>query len=110
MALAGVHLEFSVGSDGDDTRLGIPVLRSGVVSGAQTMATAGTSTIAAPGVAGVAGNGYTPLLSISASAPIFFAVGPTPDATNGARRYMDPANGGIDVFVNPGDRVAWILA
>jgi hypothetical protein len=109
MPLSGVHIEFGVGSDGDDSRLGKPVLR-GVVSAAQTMATAGTSTIAAPGVPGVAGNGYTPLLSISASAPIYFAVGPIPDATNGARRYMDPANGGVDVFVNPGDKVAWILA
>jgi hypothetical protein len=109
MALAGVHIEFGTGSSGDDSELAAPVLRS-VIAASQTMATAGTSTIAAPGVAGVAGNGYTPLLSLSASAPIFFAVGPTPDATNGARRYMDPANGGVDVFVNPGDFIAWILA
>jgi hypothetical protein len=109
MALTGVHLEFGVGSDGDDTRLGVPVLRS-VNAASQTMASAGTSTVAAPGVAGVSGNGYRPILSISASAPIYFAVGPTPDATNGARRYMDPANGGVDVFVNPGDKFAWILA
>jgi hypothetical protein len=109
MPLSGVHLEFGVGSDGDDTRLGVPVLRS-VNAASQTMASAGTSTVAAPGVAGVSGNGYRPILSISASAPIYFAVGPTPDATNGARRYMDPANGSVDVFVNPGDKVAWILA
>jgi hypothetical protein len=109
MALKGVHIEIGVGSDGDDTRLGVPVLRSAIAA-CQTMASAGTSTIAAPGVAGVSGNGYRPILSISASAPIYFAVGPTPDATNGARRYMDPANGSVDVFVNPGDFIAWILA
>jgi hypothetical protein len=109
MALTGVHIEFGTGSSGDSTMLATPVLR-GVLSLSQTMASAGTSTIAAPGVAGVAGDGYRPILSLSASAPIFFAVGPTPDATNGARRYMDPANGGVDIFVNPGDKVAWILA
>jgi hypothetical protein len=109
MALAGVHIELGSASGGDDSQLAVPVLR-GVISSSQTMATAGTSTIVAPGVAGVPGNGYRPLFSISASAPIFFAVGPTPDATAGARRYMDPANGGVDVFVNPGDFIAWILA
>jgi hypothetical protein len=105
MPLTGVHIEFGVSSDGDDTRLGVPVLRSAIAA-CQTMASAGTSTIVATG----SGNGYRPILSISASAPIYFAVGPTPDATNGARRYMDPANGSVDVFVNPGDVVAWILA
>jgi hypothetical protein len=109
MPLSGVHLEFGVASDGDDTRLGVPVLRSAIAA-CQTMAAAGTSTIVAPGVAGVSGNGYRTILSINASAPIYFAVGPTPDATNGPRRYMDPANGSVDVFVNPGDKVAWILA
>jgi hypothetical protein len=105
MPLTGVHIEFGVSSDGDDTRLGVPMLRSAIAA-CQTMASAGTSTIVATG----SGNGYRPILSISASAQIFFAVGPTPDATNGARRYMDPANGSVDVFVNPGDVVAWILA
>jgi len=109
MALTGVHVEFCVGSDGDDSRLAAPVLR-GQLSASQTMASAGTSNIAAPGVAGVMGSGYRTILSISASAPIFFAVGPTPNATTGPRRYMDPANGGVDVFVNAGDVVAWILA
>jgi hypothetical protein len=83
------------------------VLR-GVISSSQTMATAGTSTIVVPGVAGVSGSGHRPILSISAPAPIFFAVGPTPDATNGARRYMDI--GSVDVFANPGDKFAWIFA
>jgi hypothetical protein len=106
MALAGVHLEIGLGSDGIYNTPGAPVGR-GFLLLSQTMATAGTSTIVAPGVSG---SGHRPILSISASAPIFFAVGPTPDATNGARRYMDPANGSVDVFVNPGDFVAWILA
>jgi hypothetical protein len=51
-----------------------------------------------------------PLLSISASAPIFYAVGPAPDATIGPRRYMDPTFGREDIFVDAGDKFAWILA
>jgi hypothetical protein len=107
MPLSGVHIEFGVGDSGIYSELGVPVLRSALAL-SQTMASAGTSTIAAPGVAGVTGNGYRTLLSISTSVPIFFAVGPTPDATNGPRRYMDI--GSADVFVSPGDKVAWVLA
>jgi hypothetical protein len=51
-----------------------------------------------------------PMLSISASAPMFYAVGPTPDANNGPRRYMDPSFGREDIFVNPGDKFAWVFA
>lgn len=100
--LSGVHIEFGFGSMGDDTRLSSPVLR-GVLRSSQTMASAGTSTISAPGSVG-----NRPVLSISTSAAIFYAVGSAPDATNGPRRYMDI--GSVDVFVNPGDKVAWILA
>lgn len=98
MALTGVHLEFgasSVGNYGESTL-------QYALAMTQSMASAGTSN---PNP-----NNSTTLLSISASAPIFYAVGPTPDATNGPRRYMDPANGRADLFVNPGDKVAWIFA
>lgn len=98
MALTGVHIEFgasNVGSYGQETLQYCMAL-------SQTMASAGTSS-ANP-------NNSVTLCSISASAPIFYAVGPTPDATNGPRRYMDPANGRADLFVNPGDKVAWIFA
>jgi hypothetical protein len=82
-------------------------LLSGVPSASQTMATAGTSTISAMTLLTEASVG---LLSISASAPIFYATGPNPDATNGPRRYMDPAFGREDIFVNPGDKFAWVFA
>jgi hypothetical protein len=103
MALSGVHIEFGVGTSGINGMLSAPVLR-GALASSQTMASAGTSTIAASG----SGNGYQPIMTISTSAAIFFAVGQTPDATNGARRYMDI--GSLDVIVSPGDKVAWILA
>ena len=45
-----------------------------------------------------------------ASAPIFYAIGSSPDATSGPRRYLDPAYGPQDILVDAGDKVAWILA
>jgi hypothetical protein len=96
MALAGVHITFG----------SLRVAGGGALlfsaDASQTMASAGTSN---PNP-----DTGTSVLSISASAPIFYAVGKAPDATNGPRRYMDPANGNVDVFVNPGDMMAWILA
>lgn len=106
MALSGGHIEFCIGSDGDNTRSGNPVLR-GSASSSQTMASAGTNSASAPGAAG---SSLQPILTISASAPIYFAVGASPDATNGPRSYLDPANGGLDLFVKAGDKVAWAFA
>jgi hypothetical protein len=75
----------------------------------QTMASAATSTISAP--LSTAAFGETqPMRSISASAPIFYAVGPIPDPNNGPRRYMDRSFGREDIFVNPGDKFAWVFA
>jgi hypothetical protein len=51
------------------------------------------------------------MLSISASVPIFYDTGPAPDAANGPRRYYDPTNQyREDIFVDAGDKFAWILA
>lgn len=103
MALAGVHISIAnataagAGSGGQSS---LPV--SSVAS--QTMASAGTSTI-------FGGQG-TNLLSISASAPIFYATGPQPDpsVTSVNRRYMDPQFGREDIYINAGDKFAWLLA
>ena len=107
MALAGVHIVFGSVSFGADRRnANLP--SSAKLS--QTMAAAGTSTIAAPALAE---SNNKVLLSISASAPIFYAIGPTPDASGGGsypRRYYDPAAGREDTFVDTGDKVAWVLA
>jgi hypothetical protein len=102
MALYGVEITFS------DMARGLsqsPALLPYRETGSQVMASPGTSTVEA-----LAHGIEQPLLSISASAPIFYAVGPAPDATNGTRRYMDPAFGREDLFVDPGDKFAWIFA
>lgn len=106
MALAGVHITFGsfAGGFGDGTADTILPYKP-VAS--QTMAGAGTSTISAPS----SRNNDKALCSICASAAIFYAVGPTPDTTNGPLRYYDPAWGRPeDIFVDAGDKVGWKLA
>lgn len=103
MALAGVHICFGYANGGPVPQTGPSgTLLPYSAKSSQTMASPATSTISAP-----IGQ---PLLSISASAPIFYAVGPNPDATNGPRRYYDPTFGREDILVNVGDKFAWILA
>jgi hypothetical protein len=102
MSISGVHITFSDMSRGVSQS---PALLPCQANRSQTMASPGTSTVFA-----LPHGNVQPLLSISASAPIFYAVGPAPDATNGPRRYMDPAFGREDIFVDPGDRFAWIPA
>jgi hypothetical protein len=98
----GIHITFSDMSPGISQS---PALLPCQANRSQTMSSPGTSTVFA-----LPHGNVQPLLSISASAPIFYAVGPTPDATNGPRRYMDPAFGREDIFVDAGDKFAWILA
>jgi hypothetical protein len=109
MALTGVHIAFGASSVGIYNSSGLSPLLPTFVGISQTMASAATSTISAP-LSTSAYGGTQPMLSISASAPIFYAVGPTPDPNNGPRRYMDPSFGREDIFVNPGDKFAWIFA
>lgn len=108
MALSGVHICFGGisqgGSIGPQTTLPSSALKS------QTMASPATSTISAPNA-----NGLVPLLSIWASAPIWYATGQAPDASGNAgypRRYYDPTQqpGNVDIFVNAGDLFAWTFA
>lgn len=107
MALTGVHITFGyLISDAGDRPSGTALPFNATAS--DTMAAAGTSSkTASQGLPG-----QRPMLSISAAAPIFYAIGPTPDATNGPRRYFDPAARGNreDIFVNAGDKFAWIAA
>jgi hypothetical protein len=102
MSLVGVHITFS------DMAQGLaqsPALLPYRATGSQYMNGPGTSTVVA-----VSHGNSQPLLSISASAPIFYAVGPAPDPINGPRRYYDPSFGREDLFCDPGDTFAWILA
>lgn len=107
MALTGVHITFSYTQDGQFYKSGSP-LPYGAQS-SQTMASATTSTVSAPAAQAL---GQKPLLSISASAAIFYATGSAPDASGSTypRRYYDPANGREDIFVEPGDKFAWTFA
>jgi hypothetical protein len=100
--LAGVEITFS------DMARGLvqsPALLPYRATGSEIMASPGTSSIEA-----LAHGISQPLLSISASAPIIYAVGPSPDPVNGPSRYMDPQFGREDLFVDPGDKFAWIFA
>jgi hypothetical protein len=107
MALAGVFITWGFAAQG------IPVLqpqatllsRSGQSS--EAMASSATSVTSANGS----------VLSIAASAPIYFVVGPnavppTSPPTTGqpAARYYDPSTGPLDIIVKGGDKMAWVLA
>jgi hypothetical protein len=107
MALSGVHITFGYSNSGGSE---LPY----TATSSELMAAATTSTVFAPSPPAPRSvdrnTTYLPLLSISASAAIFYAVGPNPDSTNGPLRYMDPAFGREDIFVNPGDKFAWVAA
>ncbi|WFU26315.1 hypothetical protein QA649_08935 [Bradyrhizobium sp. CB1717] len=117
MALTGVHIEFGYGSVGavgagaNAKGLG-PAALLGSETASQTMATAQASTARAP--QSRPGN-FQPLISIWASAPIFFVIGQNAtlaQVTDGVtpRRFYDPSFGRQDMFVNDGDNIAWAFA
>lgn len=108
MAISGVHICFGFCNVGLVNGLSQSTL-PGAATSSQTMANAGTSTVAAAQSNAGAG---PPMVSISASAAIFYATGPIPDASGASypRRYYDPSFGREDIFVNPGDKFAWVLA
>lgn len=106
MPLAGVHITFGYANTGISVTSG-PTLLPYNATSSQLMATGATSTVSAP-----LGSSKV-LLSIDASAAIYYATGPVPDASGSGsypRRYMDPTFGPRDIFVNPGDFFAWVLA
>lgn len=104
-SLSGVHITFGYT---DSTGAPLPYF----ATSSETMSIATVSIVSAPHAPtpdqsldrNVA---YLPLLSISASAPIFYCTGPDPMIDIDAKRYMDPTFGREDVFVNPGDFFAW---
>lgn len=111
MALSGVHICFGYGAGGVVSSSEVPLPIDAQSS--QNMTSPGTSTISAPAIRGI---GNLPLLSICASAAIYYAIGANPDASgSGAypRRYFDPTSGGgsrEDIFVQAGDKFAWVAA
>lgn len=106
MALTGVHIAFGSAIGLQHALTGQPTLPY-LLSSSQTMASAGTSSVFASGNV----NTEQALLSISASAPIFYTTGPLATINiNGATRYMDPSFGREDIVVNSGDYFAWEFA
>lgn len=120
MAISGVFITWGFASEGLLGPQGQATLLagSGVVS--EAMATTAVSTTSAPLNASSAAQPTTvgaPLLSIGASAPIFFTVGPnaappTSPPTTGqpSARYYDPSTGALDIVCKGGDKMAWIPA
>lgn len=110
MALAGVHIVFASAVGMQNGLWGQNVLPY-AASASETMASAATSSIRAPG------EDVQALLSISSSIPIYYATGPTAAyaaaavaASHGPKRYMDPSFGREDVIVNSGDYFSWVTA
>jgi len=117
MALSGVHIAWGFSSPGQQNQVGQTTLPAGNPTDGETMAVSAVSTSSAPKASA---GGPQPLLSISASAAIYYVTGPsvtTAQLTNAgttrvACRYYDPSQspGREDIFVNSGDFFAWILA
>jgi hypothetical protein len=116
MSLSGVHITWGFANVSLNSQQGQATLLYGSGTSSEAMATTAASATSAP--TNAAGN-QQPILSIAASAPIFFTVGknasapasPPANVINGnAVRYYDPSTGPLDFVVNGGDKMAWILA
>lgn len=104
MPLVGVHICIGGYSNGSPGSRADAVLPANAVS-SETIAAPGTSAISA------AATPEQSLLSANASLAIFYATGPAPNASVSPRRYYDPTNNPReDVFINAGDKFAWIAA
>ncbi len=104
MALSGVHITCGyVGAKIADDWVGALF---GLVSWSQTMASAGTTSQAAPQIFEHRG---TPGFEVYATFDVFIAVGPAPDAVNGPRIFV-PAQTTRNIFCNVGDKLAWVPA
>jgi hypothetical protein len=105
MALSGTHISISAGGTSGKRGLTLPVKRKATLS--QTMASAGTTTIALPADAGELGESIFHV--INSTAAIYVSIGATPDATRGPRDYI-PAGEAWEIGGDVGDKLAWILA
>ncbi|KRQ03287.1 hypothetical protein AOQ71_31665 [Bradyrhizobium manausense] len=107
MALSGIHVTVGHARTGGGTYSTGPTPLPYAATASQNTASAGTLSITAPGSYDLA----SPVLtSVNASSTVFYAVGPSPDAVNGPRRYYDPSLGREDIFADIGDSIAWTPA
>jgi hypothetical protein len=107
MALAGVFITWGFAAQGIPAQQGQATLLTKSGQSSESMAASATSATSANGT----------VLSIAASAPIYFVVGPnavpptSPPTTGQApARYYDPSTGPLDIIVKGGDKMAWVLA
>ncbi|ALN73519.1 hypothetical protein [Aureimonas sp. AU20] len=113
MALSGLHVacgfvggygRSQAGSVASSSIAVIPLLSKAVWS--ETLASAATTTSSAP----AGGNGAgAPVFTIRSSIDAWVAIGVAPDATIGPRRLI-PAGTDVHLFVDSGDKLAWVAA
>lgn len=112
MALSGVHIVCGyVG--GRDAAKSADTLIGGPLAWSRTMTSPGITDLAATTTSPALGD---PSFEIRSSFDIWFAWGPSPDATKASgdtrdtTRIFIPANETRNVFALPGDRAAWAAA
>lgn len=106
MAFTGIHVSAGyVGPLYNRSKTSHAALISRVVS-SEHMTGAGTTTLVAPEHSESMG---APVFRIQASADSWVAIGAAPNASTGPRTLC---RGGedYDIFVEPGDRLAWVAA
>lgn len=107
MALSNVQIEFGSSVGVSPAGKNIPLL--GPLNSSQNLAASTISSIAAPSPAD-----SQPVLTIWATVPIWFAIGPNVTTSSAGvaslRRYMDPSFGRYDIVVSPGDKFVWQAA
>ncbi|MFB2553711.1 hypothetical protein [Ensifer soli] len=105
MAFSGLHV--TAGYSGPSERRDKTIANIfGRIISSETLASAGSTTIVAPPVH--EGQGM-PIFRIQAAADSWVAIGAAPNASTGPRTL---ARAGVDydVYVQPGDKVAWTAA
>lgn len=120
MAISGVFITWGFASEGLNSLQGQATLLAGSGQTSEAMATTAVSATSAPLNASGAAQPTlvgAPILSIAASAPIFYTVGPSaspptspPTTGQASARYYDPSTGPLDIVCKGGDKMAWILA
>lgn len=104
MALSGLHVSAGYAGPASQRYSGAKILGRQMWS--QTLASAGTTTNAAPPTRDAEGE---PIFQIASSVDAFVSIGPNPDATNGTRIFVR-ANTDWTVYAQPGDKLTWIAA
>ena len=105
MALSGLHVSFHSSSTARRPEKAAPLQIYGEVLAAETLASAGTSTVAAP----TSEVSFARVLS-SADAWVTFGATPADPSVSSSSRVYVQALTPIDVFVRPGDLFRWSAA